>query len=160
MNLLLVNAISAGLSLVSIAIVVVALRKAAETIRLGRALADGIAASSAGLEKALAALQAERDDLRDESRKLSARLEESAKAQREINRSLDLMERIRAELQGDVRALRSSIAARPVATSSVPQPSTVPAAPAKPAQAQPSKLPVFVHRRVQSAAPTIGAVRS
>ncbi|GGA98201.1 hypothetical protein GCM10011491_28060 [Brucella endophytica] len=159
MNLLLVNAISAGLSLVSIAIVIVALRKAAETIRLGRALADGIAASSAGLEKALAALQAERDDLRDESRKLSARLEESAKAQREINRSLDLMERIRAELQGDVRALRSSITARPVATASTPAP-LAQTAPAKPAQAQPAKLPVFVHRRVQSAASTIGTGRS
>jgi septal ring factor EnvC (AmiA/AmiB activator) len=152
MSLLLVNAISAVLSLGAIAVVVVALRKAAEMIRLSRMIAGEIAAASAGLEKALAALKSEHDDLRDEGRKLNARLQESARAQREITRSLDLMERIRAELQGDVRALRTSIASRP-APAAAPEP-------ARPTvQAKPSKLPVFVHR-VHSGASTIGTARS
>jgi len=157
MNLLLVNAISAILSLVSIGIVVVALRKAAEMIRLGRSMAEQIAASSASLEKALAALQAEHDDLRDENRKLNARLEESAKARRDITRSVDLMERIRTELQGDIRALRTAMASRSAAmtTATAPQPPLPAATPAKiSTQAKPEKLPVFVRRTVASASVT------
>lgn len=143
MNLLLVNALSVALSLVSVAIVVVALRKAAEMIRLGRAMAGEITKAASGLENALAALRTEHDDLRDEGRKLNARLQDSAKAQREITRSLDLMARIRTELQGDVRALRMSVTTPAVA----PQPPL-----AATVQAKPSKLPVFVRQRVSNAA--------
>ncbi|GAB1582985.1 BAB2_0123 family type IV secretion system effector [Phyllobacterium phragmitis] len=155
MNLLLVNAISAILSLVSIGIVVVALRRAAEMIRLGRSMAEQIAASSANLERALAALQAEHDELRDENRKLDARLEESAKARRDIARSVDLMERIRTELQGDIRALRATVAARDTAAAAaLEQPLAATASAQAPNQAKPSKLPVFVRRSVASASVT------
>lgn len=155
MNLLLVNAISAILSLVSIGIVVVALRRAAEMIRLGRSMAEQIAASSANLERALTALQAEHDEFRDENRKLDARLEESAKARRDIARSVDLMERIRTELQGDIRALRATVAARDTAAAAAPQQPHAATAPAQaPNQAKPSKLPVFVRRTVASASVT------
>ncbi|RCS23963.1 hypothetical protein DUT91_11965 [Phyllobacterium salinisoli] len=149
MNLLLVNAISAVFSLVSIGIVVVALRKATEMIRLGRSMAEQIAASSDNLERALAALKAEHDDFRDESRKLDARLEESARAQRDIARSVDLMQRIRIELQGDVRAMRTSISSRNTAATAAPAPARAPEQ--TPSQAKPSKLPVFVRRTVASA---------
>ncbi|PYE87717.1 BAB2_0123 family type IV secretion system effector [Phyllobacterium leguminum] len=148
MNLLLVNAISAALSLVSIAVVIVALRKAAQMIRLGRMMAAEIATASAGLENAFAALRSEHDDLRDEGRKLNARLEETAKAQREITRSLELMERIRADLRGDIRALyalRASAPSRPATAAAAAAPEPL----AAPAQAR--QLPVFVHRRVSTA---------
>ncbi|KXF76034.1 hypothetical protein ATN84_14000 [Paramesorhizobium deserti] len=153
MNLLLVNAISAILSLVSIGIVVVALRKAAEMIRLGRSMAEQIATSSANLERALAALQVEHDDLRDENKKLDARLEESAKARRDIARSVDLMERIRTELRGDIRGLRTAMSSRDTAgPATVPQPPLPASAPGiSPTPAKPPKLPVFVRRTVASA---------
>ncbi|PRD42683.1 hypothetical protein C5748_14760 [Phyllobacterium phragmitis] len=153
MNLLLVNVISAVLSLVSIGIVVVALRRAAEMIRLGKSMAEQIAASSANLEQALAALKTEHDDFRDENRKLDARLEESARAQRDIARSVDLMGRIRTELQGDIRALHTSISARNTAAATVaPQAASAPAK--AHIQSKSSKLPVFVRRTVASATVT------
>lgn len=152
MSLLLVNGLCTLLAFVSLGAFILIARRTAQTLQLGRAMAKQIAAASNALNRTLHALQNEHDTLRDESRKLEACLGEAGRSRRDMVRSVDVVNRIRAELQTEIHALRGVIASRgPVA--SVAPAAVVQTVPERPAPiARSVKLPVFVQRTVRLAA--------
>ncbi|MHC5308395.1 BAB2_0123 family type IV secretion system effector [Bartonella sp. LJL80] len=143
-----VNIVSAVLAMVSLGVFIVTTRKLASTIRLGRELAQQVHSATSSLDRAVMALREEHQDFRDENRKLDARITESARIRRDVDRSVAHMENVRNQLQGDFNRLRGILTAQahgPAAASG----------PAHPAVAQPMQakgLPVFVQRKVHKTA--------
>lgn len=106
MSLPLVSFISLILMATGLAVFVISLRKAARIMKLSREIVHQVAHSAASLDHALATLQAERDTFRDESKRLEARLRDSDRARKDISRSISLVERVKGEIQDDVRELQ------------------------------------------------------
>ncbi len=148
MSLPLANLVSIALTVVSLAVFFVALRKANRLNAMSRVLAHQVASSAANLQQALAILQAERETCRDESVRLEARLRDSDRVRSEITRAIDLVERAKTDLKDGVRPSAVPVQPAPVAAKS-----SGPAFVSASAQAEPPArpLPVFVNRIVRSA---------
>ncbi|OLY43444.1 hypothetical protein PEB0122_012950 [Bartonella apis] len=147
MNWFIVNIIGAALAMTSVGVFVVTSRKLASTIRLGRQLAEQVHAATSSLDRAVKALREEHQDFRDENRKLDARITESSRIRREVDRSVAHMETIRNQLQGDFNRLRGILTAQ----SHGPTANSAPAHSANPQTMRNNGLPVFVQRVVHKA---------
>lgn len=144
MNWFIVNIIGAALAMTSVGVFVVTSRKLASTIRLGRQLAEQVHAATSSLDRAVKALREEHQDFRDENKKLDARITESSRIRREVDRSVAHMETIRNQLQGDFNRLRGILTAQ----SHGPTANSAPAHSANPQTMRNNGLPVFVQRVV------------
>lgn len=144
MNWFIVDIVGAALAMTSVGVVVVTSRKLTSTIRLGRQLAEQVHVATSSLDRAIKALREEHQDFRDENKKLDARITESSRIRREVDRSVAHMETIRNQLQIDFNRLRGVLTAQshgPAAGSAQPRSSIQ--------QSMKEKgLPVFVQRRV------------
>ena len=147
MNWFIVNIIGAALAMTSVGVFVVTSRKLASTIRLGRQLAEQVHAATSSLDRAVKALREEHQDFRDENKKLDARITESSRIRREVDRSVAHMETIRNQLQGDLNRLRGILTAQ----SHGPTANSAPAHSANPQTMRNNGLPVFVQRVVHKA---------
>ncbi|WP_303853544.1 BAB2_0123 family type IV secretion system effector [Bartonella apis] len=147
MNWFIVNIIGAALAMTSVGVFVVTSRKLASTIRLGRQLAEQVHAATSSLDRAVRALREEHQDFRDENKKLDARITESSRIRREVDRSVAHMETIRNQLQGDFNRLRGILTAQ----SHGPTANSAPAHSANPQTMRNNGLPVFVQRVVHKA---------
>lgn len=145
MSLLLANVLSTLMALASLAVLVIVGRKANETIQLGKTLALRVAAASNGLERAVKALRNERTDLCDENVKLEARLAETARVRREMDETIEELNRLRKALSRDMGRAHGLVDSAAPAKE-LP----IPSAPATAARAA-GKLPVFVQRTVKKA---------
>ncbi|WP_295911788.1 hypothetical protein [uncultured Bartonella sp.] len=145
MNWFIINIIGAVLAMTSVGVFVITSRKLASTIRLGRQLAEQVHAATSSLDRAVKALREEHQDFRDENKKLDARITESSRIRREVDRSVAHMETIRNQLQGDFNRLRGILTAQShgPTTNSAPTNHSV-----NPQTMQNNGLPVFVQRRV------------
>ncbi len=144
MNWFIVNIVGAALAMTSLGVFVITSRKLASTIRLGRELAQQVHAATSSLDRAIRALREEHQDFRDENKKLDARITESSRIRREVDRSVAHMETIRNQLQADFNRLRGTVTAQ----SHVSTSGSAPAHPAVQHSIQQKGLPVFVQRRV------------
>ena len=147
MNWFIVNIIGAALAMTSVGVFVVTSRKLASTIRLGRQLAEQVHAATSSLDRAVKALREEHQDFRDENKKLDARITESSRIRREVDRSVAHMETIRNQLQGDFNRLRGILTAQSHGTTA----NSAPAHSANPQTMRNNGLPVFVQRVVHKA---------
>lgn len=147
MNWFIVNIIGAALAMTSVGVFVVTSRKLASTIHLGRQLAEQVHAATSSLDRAVKALREEHQDFRDENKKLDARITESSRIRREVDRSVAHMETIRNQLQGDFNRLRGILTAQ----SHGPTANSAPAHSANPQTMRNNGLPVFVQRVVHKA---------
>ncbi|WP_225868137.1 BAB2_0123 family type IV secretion system effector [Bartonella choladocola] len=147
MNWFIVNIIGAVLAMTSVGVFVITARKLASTIRLGRQLAEQVHAATSSLDRAVKALREEHQDFRDENKKLDARITESSRIRREVDRSVAHMETIRNQLQGDFNRLRGILTAQ----AHGPTANSAPTRSATPQTMQNNGLPVFVQRRVHKA---------
>lgn len=147
MNWFIVNIIGAALAMTSVGVFVVTSRKLASTIRLGRQLAEQVHAATSSLDRAVKALREEHQDFRDENKKLDARITESSRIRREVDRSVAHMETIRNQLQGDFNRLRGILTAQ----SHGPTANSAPAHSANSQTMRNNGLPVFVQRVVHKA---------
>ena len=145
MNWFIINIIGAVLAMTSVGVFVITSRKLASTIHLGRQLAEQVHAATSSLDRAVKALREEHQDFRDENKKLDARITESSRIRREVDRSVAHMETIRNQLQGDFNRLRGILTAQShgPTTNSAPTTRSV-----NPQTMQSNGLPVFVQRRV------------
>ncbi|KEG18333.1 BAB2_0123 family type IV secretion system effector [Bartonella bacilliformis] len=107
MSWFMVNIASALLALISLSVFVVIARKLATTIQMGRELAKQVHIGTSCLDRAILALREEHQDFRDENRKMDARIIESTRIRREIDRSIAHMEEVRNQLQNDFNLLRN-----------------------------------------------------
>ena len=133
MSWFIVNIVGAILAMISLGVFIITSRKLASTIRLGRELAQQVHAATSSLDHAIQALREEHQDFRDENRKLDARITESARIRREVDRSVAHMETVRNQLQND------------------PSSGSSPSHSASQQTLQQKGLPVFVQRRVHRA---------
>ncbi|WP_438721746.1 BAB2_0123 family type IV secretion system effector [Bartonella rochalimae] len=104
------NFISAFLALVSLSVLIITIRKLAATIQMGRELAKQVQMGTACLDQALSTLREEHQEFRDENRKMDARMIESTRVRRDIDRSISHMENVRDQLKSDFNQFRSILA--------------------------------------------------
>ena len=147
MSWFIVNIVGAILAMISLGVFIITSRKLASTIRLGRELAQQVHAATSSLDHAIQALREEHQDFRDENRKLDARITESARIRREVDRTVAHMETVRNQLQNDFNRLRGILTAQAHGPSSGSSPSHS----ASEQTLQQKGLPVFVQRRVHRA---------
>ena len=144
MNWFIVNIVGAALAMTSLGVFIITSRKLASTIRLGRELAQQVHAATSSLDRAIRALREEHQDFRDENKKLDARITESSRIRREVDRSVAHMETIRNQLQADFNRLRGSVTAQSHISAS--ESTATHSAVQQPMHQK--GLPVFVQRRV------------
>ncbi|OPB30125.1 hypothetical protein [Bartonella sp. WD12.1] len=144
MSWFIVNIASALLALVSLGVFIITTRKLTTTIHMGRELAKQVQTGTACLDRAISILREEHQEFRDENRKMDARIIESTRIRRNIDRSVAHMENVRNQLQSDFDHFRATLTAkthRPTMGSSKPhthqQPPIVP-----------KNFPVFVQRKI------------
>ncbi|ENN90180.1 BAB2_0123 family type IV secretion system effector [Bartonella bovis] len=144
MSWFIVNIASALLALISLSIFIITTRKLTTTIHMGRELAKQVQTGTVCLDRALSILREEHQEFRDENRKMDARIIESTRIRRNIDRSVAHMENIRNQLQSDLDHFRTTLTAkapRPTMKSSAQhmhrQPPIVP-----------KNFPVFVQRKI------------
>lgn len=154
MNWFIVNGISAALAILSLTVFVITARKLAGTIRLGRELAHQVQLATVSLDRAVAALREEHQDFRDENRKLDARIGESSRIRRDIDRSISHMEQLHNQLHINLSQLNSTLG-RANQRSNISQNGPIMTRVMKQAEVtmQPQRrekaLPVFVQRKVR-----------
>lgn len=147
MSWFIVNIVGAILAMISLGVFIITSRKLASTIRLGRELVQQVHLATSSLDSAVNALREEHQDFRDENCKLDARITESARIRRDVDRSVAHMETVRNQLQGDFNRLRGILTAQshgPAVSSATPHSVMQQSISQK-------GLPVFVQRRVHKA---------
>ncbi|AQX20301.1 BAB2_0123 family type IV secretion system effector [Bartonella sp. WD16.2] len=112
MSWFIVNIASALLALISLSVFIINTRKLTKTIHMGRELAKQVQTGTAYLDRALLILREEHQEFRDENRKMDARIIESTRIRRNIDRSVAHMENIRNQLQSDLDHFRATLTAK------------------------------------------------
>ncbi|ALE02976.1 BAB2_0123 family type IV secretion system effector [Bartonella ancashensis] len=124
MSWFMVNIISTLLALISLGVFIRVARKLKETMHTGRELAEQIQVSTSHLDHIISVLREEYQEIHDENRKMDARIIESTRIRREIDRSLAHMEEVRHQLQNDFNLLRSVPTPPPAPQTHEPTPQT------------------------------------
>ncbi|RCL02547.1 MAG: hypothetical protein JSC188_000061 [Candidatus Tokpelaia sp. JSC188] len=99
MNWFIVNIIVTGCSTLSLVVLLISLRKAAETIRFGRELSYQIKLVTLNLDQAISLFRDEHKNFRNESYKLDARIKETVCIRHDIDRSLAHIKQMHDQLQ-------------------------------------------------------------
>ncbi|AQX27720.1 MULTISPECIES: BAB2_0123 family type IV secretion system effector [unclassified Bartonella] len=141
------NFVSALLALASLSVLIITTRKLAATIQMGRELAKQVQIGTACLDQALSTLREEHQEFRDENRKMDARMIESTRIRRDIDRSISHMENVRDQLKSDFNQLRGILTAQ----AHGPSVASGTTHTLRRQSIVPKGLPVFVQRKVHKA---------
>jgi len=146
MDWLLISSLNAGLSVVSVSILLISMRKMARSLRdsaeLDKKLDKATQGLDQGLDRAIAALREEHQHLCSESKQIEAKIKQAILVRTQIDRSL-------AHLLQTRNQMKKEIVKKVVAN--VPEPSKS-KAPIQPAGKTPDRnLPVFVMRKLNRA---------
>ncbi|MEL6093886.1 BAB2_0123 family type IV secretion system effector [Bartonella schoenbuchensis] len=144
MSWFIVNIASALLALISLGVFIITTRKLTTTIHMGRELAKQVQTGTSCLDRAISILREEHQEFRDENRKMDARIIESTRIRRNIDRSVAHMENVRNQLQSDLDHFRATLTTKahgPTMESSTQRTHQQP-------PIVPKNLPVFVQRKM------------
>jgi|GEM_PF-1316386 len=151
MDWLLVSSLNAGLSVVSIGILVISMRKMAKSLRdshdLDQRLEKATQGLDQGLDRAIAALRQEHQHLCVESKQIEAKIKQATLVRSQIDRSLSHLLQTRAQLKKELAKRAAPI---------IPNSGAAGLAKSKTQQQPPVKvngknLPVFVMRKLNRA---------
>jgi len=161
MDWLLISSLNAGLSVISVAILLISMRKMARSLRDSAALDQKLDKATQGLDqgldRAISALRQEHQHLCVESKKIETKIKQAALIRAQIDRSLAHLLQTRRQMKKEIINRSASMSPAsvhhaPKQDQAAPRSSKLKTPLAPPVKINGRNLPVFVMRKLNKAA--------